>query len=950
MIAEYFIEVIVLAKLIQICGDPTVDWLMNIRNKNISGNSPYFWSSAPSVELSSQAGGPELIYGLLAEMLPDEYQPQIESIHIDPALLERPKEGSITRVWTVWEHFNQDSFRISEWCQCETGQWDYVKNKLKGIPQLLIIEDNDYGFRDCPGGWPEMLDEPGSQLQHIILKTGKLETAKNPLIQAIHEKNLAPKTTLIISLNDLRACAVKIGLSLSWERLLQEIAGAVQSHQCLPLLANSGEPIPFQRIIITIGTSGAVIIEQGGNILVFDRTGQEGDFEQSTGGQMIGYNTCLVGALVATWVHGNCNIEKMDWKKGTRIGIGLARHLHLEGFKLEKSQIKFPFTQIKTAYDNRINFETNGDPPDYNKDDNQKKIWNLGVFECQARNNEMENQRWTIIKDSILGKNQLSLAEIREKISDDAKRIVIKGPGAALPNVPVEEVKGWRSADRNEIEGVRSVFNAIRDHLENNQKDTPLSVAVFGPPGSGKSFVIREIARALNIEEEAQLTFNLSQFESPQQLPFAFHRIRDLHLKGKTPLVFWDEFDTSCQSNELGWLRYFLAPMQDGVFMEQGLTHPVGGGIYVFAGGTCKSFKDFCSYSNHADVAAKKPDFISRLSAYIDIQGINGIPDTINDDFQIIRRAFLLNGFLKKYAPQLTNVKEEIQIEDNVVNAFLKVTSYRHGARSLETLIKMSRLSGKNKFELSSLPPEHLLKMHVDLKEFNHLLNAGHQQEIRIGVTGHMSLDPSRIGEIEAGIEKAVAFITRKFPESYFTVLSPMAVGSDRLVTKKIILKPGFSKLIAILPTDQEEYIKDFGLTDDHRADYHGAERRQEFHFWLSENATEIITMPPTPTRDEAYRESGYFIVENCDLMIAIWDDDKAQGTGGTAEIVDRAIQCKKPLIHIWAENYNRNPPPATETSANTGKYGQIRYRNFPNCRFQDTWEDYLENLNRIGR
>ena len=382
--------------------------------------------------------------------------------------------------------------------------------------------------------------------------------------------------------------------------------------------------------------------------------------------------------------------------------------------------------------------------------------------------------------------------------------------------------------------------------------------------------------------------------------------------------------------------------MQDGVFMEQGLTHPVGGGIYVFAGGTCKSFKDFCSYSDHAEVTAKKPDFISRLSAYIDIQGINGIPDSINDDFQIIRRAFLLNGFLKRHAPHLTNESGEIQIEDNVVNAFLKVTSYRHGARSLETLIKMSRLAGKNKFELSSLPPEHLLDMHVKLKEFNHLLNDGHHQEIRIGVTGHMSLDLSRSSEIEVGIEKAVTLIAREYPESYFTVLSPMAVGSDQLVTKKIILKPGFTKLIAILPTDQEEYIKDFGVTDDHRADYRGAERRQEFQYWLNENAAEIITMPPAPTRDEAYRESGCFIVEKCDLLIAIWDGDKAQGIGGTAEIVDKAIQCKKPLIHIWAENYKRNPDLVTGTSTKAiDKYGQIRYRNFPGRIPQDTWEDY---------
>jgi len=42
----------------------------------------------------------------------------------------------------------------------------------------------------------------------------------------------------------------------------------------------------------------------------------------------------------------------------------------------------------------------------------------------------------------------------------------------------------------------------------------------------------------------------------------AFHQVRDLALSGRTPVVFWDEFD----SRELLWLQYLLAPMQDGRF------------------------------------------------------------------------------------------------------------------------------------------------------------------------------------------------------------------------------------------------------------------------------------------------------------------------------------------------------------------------------------------------
>ena len=132
----------------------------------------------------------------------------------------------------------------------------------------------------------------------------------------------------------------------------------------------------------------------------------------------------------------------------------------------------------------------------------------------------------------------------------------------------------WYSADRSEIEGVRSMRNAIQAYLGKKDETKPLSIAVFGPPGSGKSYVVREIGKTLRIKDH--LTFNLSQFNEPSELVKAFHEARDRLLKGgRPPLVFWDEFD-SPYKGELGWLRFFLSPMQDGEFFDNGAVHPVG--------------------------------------------------------------------------------------------------------------------------------------------------------------------------------------------------------------------------------------------------------------------------------------------------------------------------------------------------------------------------------------
>lgn len=64
----------------------------------------------------------------------------------------------------------------------------------------------------------------------------------------------------------------------------------------------------------------------------------------------------------------------------------------------------------------------------------------------------------------------------------------------------------------------------------------------------------------------------------------------------------------------LSWLARFLAPMQDGVFQERQITHPLGRAIFVFAGGISFSMDQFDRGREDAVFRdAKGPDFVSRL-------------------------------------------------------------------------------------------------------------------------------------------------------------------------------------------------------------------------------------------------------------------------------------------------------------------------------------------------
>jgi hypothetical protein len=192
-------------------------------------------------------------------------------------------------------------------------------------------------------------------------------------------------------------------------------------------------------------------------------------------------------------------------------------------------------------------------------------------------------------------------------------------------------------------------------------------------------------------------------------------------------MVFFDTFDAAF-GMKLGWLRYFLNPMQRGKFLDHGKEHPLGSAVFFFIASSYSTFAQFAEpIDSSADdperesfYTAKGPDFISCLRGYIDILGSDCV-DSKEDRMYPIRRALLLRALLEKREPQL-KVGERIIIDDAVLNGLLSIPRYLHGARSLEMILAMSTVSGRKEFERAALPPEAQLNLHVDAKEFMNLV------------------------------------------------------------------------------------------------------------------------------------------------------------------------------------------------------------------------------------
>jgi hypothetical protein len=165
---------------------------------------------------------------------------------------------------------------------------------------------------------------------------------------------------------------------------------------------------------------------------------------------------------------------------------------------------------------------------------------------------------------------------------------------------------------------------------------------------------------------------------------------------------------------------------------------------------------------------------------------------------------------------------------------------------------------------------------------------------LRIGVIGHIELtDSEELREaVRHAIKRAVEesgyrAAERRATGLTLTMVSALAEGADRIVAEEMLNCPG-SKLLSVLPV----YEKDI---DVYRRDFADDESRAKFDRYY-DRAWRHISPPhgaiPDKHTEEA-RKEGYLwaalaVVRNCDVLIALWDEEGTRGTGGTADVIGR--------------------------------------------------------------
>ncbi len=688
-----------------VAGDVTVDWhLARIRPRLDGGTS---WNNATRIRTNPDLGGAAMLARLVEGVGATLVERGVDVEVVGPPVPSGPLVPADPRyhhAYTTWARFPKRSgdrerttWRVEQLLGLDPARAPAPPAVApSGQPgpdgaELVVLKDANLGFRDSPPQWPTVVVSDAGSPWVVLETVGPV--AEDALWRRLLNGH-ARRLIVVMTLEDLRLSEVKISRELSWERAAGDLARELVHHPAVNGLARCA------HVVVTLGTGGAVLLSRQDTAdpaglgrpdchVIFDPEAIENSWAEQYPGSMIGYGTCLVAAIARELLVAPTSPDVQD---AVRRGLAAGRALHRVGYgdtepTSGRAGLTFPGQAVVEEL--------------------QKEPTEFAI----ARAEQPISESWSILE-----------SRYPEGLEPVAEAVARDGVESVLTDVPLGRFGKLLTVDRGEIEGFRSIRALMREY-DAEPATRPLNIAVFGPPGAGKSFGVKAVAKSSvaggRIED---LTFNLSQMTGASDIIDALHQVRDVGLRGKLPLVLWDEFDAELAGQPFGWLRHFLAPMQDGAFQQGQILHPIGKAIFIFAGGTGARLAEFAGNRSPEFRLAKGPDFVSRQKGHVDIVG----PDPRGHDREAdphfrIRRAILLRSMLLRDRPSLFTgggTGSRLQIDAGVLRAFLEVSSYRHGARSLESIVAMSSLHGQTGYERSALPAAEQLDAHVDAREF----------------------------------------------------------------------------------------------------------------------------------------------------------------------------------------------------------------------------------------
>ena len=161
---------------------------------------------------------------------------------------------------------------------------------------------------------------------------------------------------------------------------------------------------------------------------------------------------------------------------------------------------------------------------------------------------------------------------------------------------------------------------------------------------------------------------------------------------------------------------------------------------------------------------------------------------------------------------------------------------------------------------------------------------------LHIVVTGHRFL-PKDAASLSDAIRQVFQDILSNHDQTPIILHSALAEGSDQLAAT-IALEFPVIKIHVPLPKAEGDYLVDF----------YSEEGRNDFRKLIL--SADLVTQLNNPKKPQnAYQALGDYLVQQADLLLAVWNGNFNQKGGGTGEVVRSALDIGKPVYWIYSPN-----------------------------------------------
>jgi hypothetical protein len=170
-----------------------------------------------------------------------------------------------------------------------------------------------------------------------------------------------------------------------------------------------------------------------------------------------------------------------------------------------------------------------------------------------------------------------------------------------------------------ELTTVKEELTAAVDHYFDGPSPRPLNVLITAPPGTGKSFFVKNALRETQSAGKLQLIeINATQLQQPSDLFMQLRRVTSQIAEHGKGLLFLDEADTQLPNDEY-LFSHLLGPMWDGEYHTDGITLTMKRVVWFFAASAEPTYDKF---RTAIEKTAKAKDFLSRLYLKYTLPGL----------------------------------------------------------------------------------------------------------------------------------------------------------------------------------------------------------------------------------------------------------------------------------------------------------------------------------------